>query len=60
MINSELERLKEWLKSYKLSLNIDKTSSMIIGTESVLTNENGEKPLPIFTFNGNLFNKILN
>ena len=28
VINSELEKLKEWLQGNKLSLNIDKTTSM--------------------------------
>ena len=42
MINSELEKPKEWLQGNKLSLNIDKTTSMIIGTKRKLTDENGE------------------
>ena len=50
--NSELEKLKEWLQANKLSLNIDKTTSMIIGTNRKLTDENGENLLPNFTLDG--------
>ena len=52
VINSELEELKEWLQGNKLSLNIDKTTSMIIGTKRKLTDENGENLLPNFTLDG--------
>ena len=52
VINSELEKLKEWLQGNKLSLNIDKTISLIIGTKGTLTDENGEKLLPNFTIDG--------
>ena len=52
MINSELEKLKEWLQGNKLSLNIDKTTSIIIGTKRKLTDENGENLLPNFTLDG--------
>ena len=52
MINSELEKLKEWLQSNKLSLNIDKTTSKIIDTKRKLTDENGESLLPDFSFDG--------
>ena len=52
VINSELEMLKEWLQGNKLSLNIDKTTSMIIGTKRKLTDENGENLLPNFTLDG--------
>ena len=51
-INSELENLKEWLQGNTLSLNIDKTTSMIIGTKRKLTDENGENLLPNFTLDG--------
>ena len=51
-INSELEKLKEWLQGNKLSLNIDKTISMFIGTKGMLIDENGEKLLSIFTPDG--------
>ena len=52
MINSELEKLKEWLQGNKLSLHIDKTTSMIIGTKRKLTDKNGENLLPNFTLDG--------
>ena len=52
VINSELEKLKEWLQGNKLSLSIDKTTSMIIGTKRMLTDENGENLLPNFTLDG--------
>ena len=42
MINSELEKLKEWLHGNKLSLNMDKTTSVIVGTKRKLTDENEE------------------
>ena len=51
-INANLEELKEWLQGNKLSLNIDKTTSMIIGTKRKLTDENGENLLPNFTLDG--------
>ena len=51
-INSELEKRKEWPQGNKLSLNIDKTISMIIGTKGMLTDGNGEKLLSIFTPDG--------
>ena len=50
----ELEKLKEWLQGNKLFLNIEKTTSVIIGTKRMLTNENGEKLLPIFTLDREL------
>ena len=52
MINSELENLKEWLQGNKLSLNIEKTTSMIIGTKRKLTDENRKNLLPSFTLDG--------
>ena len=52
VINSELEELKEWLQGNNLSLNIDKTISMIIGTKCELTDENGENLLPNFNLYG--------
>ena len=52
VINSELGKLKEWLQGNKLSLNIDKTTSMIIGTKRKLIDENGENMLPNFTLDG--------
>ena len=52
VINSEIEKLKEWLQGNKLSLYIDKTTSMIIGTKRKLTYENGENLLPNFTLEG--------
>ena len=52
MINSELEKLKEWLQGNKLSLNINKTISMIIGTKGMLIDENGEKLLTNFAIDG--------
>ena len=54
VINSELEKLKEWLQGNKLSLNIDKTN-MIMGTKRKLTDENGENLLPNFTLDGEPF-----
>ena len=55
MIKSESEKLKEWLQGNKLSLNIDKTISMIIGTKGKLTDENGEKLLSNFTIDGGVY-----
>ena len=52
VINSELEKVKEWLQGNKLSLNIDKTISMIIGTKRELTDEKGEILLPNFNLYG--------
>ena len=52
VVNSELGKLMEWLQSNKLSLNIDKTISLIIGTKGMLTDKNGEKLLPNFTIDG--------
>ena len=37
--DSELEKLKEWLQGNKLFLNIEKTTSVIIGTKRMLTDE---------------------
>ena len=42
VINSELEKLMEWLQGNELSLNIDKTISLIIGSKGMLADENGE------------------
>ena len=50
--NSELEKLTEWLQSNKLSLNIDKTISMIMSTKGILIDKNGDKLLSSFTFDG--------
>ena len=55
VITSELEKLKEWLQGNKLSLNIDKTTSMIIGTKHKLTGEKGENLLPNFTLDGGTY-----
>ena len=52
VINSELEKLKEWLQGNKLSVNMDKTTSIIIGTKRKLTDENGENMLPNYTLDG--------
>ena len=52
VINSKLEKVKEWLQGNNLSLNIDKTISMIIGTKCELTDENGENLLPNFNLYG--------
>ena len=52
MINSELEKLKELLQDNKLSINIHKTTSMIIGTTRRLTDENGENLFPNFALDG--------
>ena len=52
MIYLEFAKLKEWLQGNKLFLNIDKTTYMIIGTQRMLTDENGEKLLPVFTLDG--------
>ena len=54
VINSELEKVKEWLQGNKLSLYINKTISMIIGTTRMLTDENGENLLHNFTLDGRL------
>ena len=54
VINSELKTLKEWLQGNKFSLNIEKTTYMIIGTKRMLADENGEKFLPNFTLDGEL------
>ena len=32
MINSELQKGKDWFKANKLSINVDKTNFMIMGT----------------------------
>ena len=60
MINSELENLKEQLHDNKLSLNIEKTISIIVGTKSMQTNENAEKPFPNVTIDGDLANNKVN
>ena len=52
VISTELEKIKDWLQGNKLSLNIDKGTSMIIGTKRKLTDENGENLLPNFTLDG--------
>ena len=52
VIDSELEKLKQWLQGNKLSLNTDKTTSMIIGTKRKLIDENGKNLLPSFTLDG--------
>ena len=52
VINSELEKLKEWLLGNKLSLSIDKTTSIILGTKRKLSDENGKNLLPNFTLDG--------
>ena len=52
VIISELEKLKEWLQGNKLSLNIDKSTSMIIGAKRKLTDENRENLLPNYTLDG--------
>ena len=52
VINSELEKLKEWLEGNKLSLNIDKTTSVIIGIKRKPADENGENLLTNFTLDG--------
>ena len=52
VINSELEKLKEWLQGNRSSLNIEKNTSMIIGTKRKLTDEYGENLLPNFTLDG--------
>ena len=42
-INYELESLRKWLYSNKLSLNVSKTTSILIGTKKVLQDKtNGE------------------
>ena len=51
-INSELEKLKEWLQGNKVSLNIHKTISKIIGTKVMLVYKNGEKLLSNFIHDG--------
>ena len=54
LINSVLEKLKEWLQGNKFSLNVDKTTSMILGTVGMLTDENGEKLQPNVSNDGEL------
>ena len=43
VINYELESLRKWLHSNKLSLNVAKTTSLLIGTKNALQDKtNGE------------------
>ena len=39
-MNTELENLKKWLHGNKLTLNVTKTTSMIIGTNRKLHESN--------------------
>ena len=40
VMNYELESLRKWLSGNKLSLNVAKTTSMLIGTRNTLQDKN--------------------
>ena len=45
VITSELQNLKEWLNGNKLTLNVAKTTSMLINTRYTLRNKTTAEPL---------------
>ena len=59
VMNYELESLRKWLFSNKLSLNVAKTTSMLIGTRKALQNKsNGENYFgQILRYQKNLLSK---
>ena len=53
VMNSELENLKKWLHGNKLSLNVAKATSMLIGTSRTLRDKiTGEPPRENFEISG--------
>ena len=55
VINYELENLRKWLYSNKLSLNVVNTTSMLIGTKKALqVKSNGEPHRMEFRISGEL------
>ena len=44
-VNSDLERLRKWLITNKLSLNVAKTEFMLIGTKPMLNKISDKQPL---------------
>ena len=57
-VQEDLDRIGEWLKNNKLSLNIDKTNFMILGTKQrVIAHDKGDNPIS-FKFNGNTLSRV--
>ena len=44
-MNVELENFKVWLHGYKVSLNVAKTTSMLIGTRHTINDKVNTEPL---------------
>ena len=57
-IQEDLDRISVWLAQNKLSLNIDKTHFMILGTQQrIKAHDNGINPLSL-KFNGNALSRV--
>ena len=57
-VQEDLDIIGEWLKNNKLSLNIDKTNFMILGTKQrVIAHDKGDNPIS-FKFNGNTLSRV--